>query len=121
MVYFGQNEQVPGNRTLNLIQTTCKLHRLLADNLEASIKFFQTLLGDERTRVQGFFNLRVLCQLAKFLVYFPCSFSALANVAKERQEDVLRISGWHDFSPSMIGVRLVPLKKRNGTTKRMGR
>ena len=60
MVHLRENEEVPGNWTLNFIQffakvlnedfllTSAQLHRLLTDDLEALIQFFQSLLGNER-------------------------------------------------------------------------
>src|SRR5215470_14277760 len=86
MYELGQYEQAFGNRRLNFIHFLAKVlqkdflksstefHGLFPDNFEALVQLGQNALRNERARLQGLFDIGVLCDMTEFIVDFRSFF-----------------------------------------------
>jgi hypothetical protein len=107
MIRLGQDIQVPCQRRLdlgqlspavleeNFLKTSAKLHRLLADELEALIELLEDPLGHEYSCFKRLLYVRILHDLAELLKYLGGALCALSNVAEHHDEQLFGIFYCH--------------------------
>src|SRR5262249_33666269 len=88
----------------HVVQSSTRLHRLLADQLEALIKPGEDLACDEDTRLEGLLHVGILGHLSHLLKDRRRPLGALPHVAEQMHEDFLRTSGCHTSTP-ILGDR----------------
>jgi hypothetical protein len=118
---FGQNEEVSRRWRLNfgkllsevfnedVVQAPAELLWFFADDFEAPVQCFQILFCDESPRLQSLLHVWILGGLGDLLKHLGAPLGIVSSVAKERDENFLRIFGWHkNFSPFFV-VLLISL------------
>jgi len=121
---FGQNVQMSRNGSLNLAQFSSKFldkdflktsgafHRLLADESEALVKRAEGLLCKKDASVDSFFYIRILNELAHFLIDGRLTLHSIPYVAEQENKKFLRAFDRHLLSPFSVDPCEVNKNKR---------